>query len=223
MQYEIEVKALLGSQEASNNLLEKLASRDANFRQYDTQSQLNHYFVGGSLGSLVKSVKPYFAQEKLDILSEIAKKSTSFSVRSRQKNGKTLFIVKGSLDSTSAVHSHRRIEFEEPIDLDIAQLDELIISSGFHYEAKWSAERVMYAFNDLTVDMFFTPGYGYMVEFEKVIRDAEAIEQTRSNILKIMADVGLEELDSARLERMFTYYNKHWQQYYGTQKVFTIF
>ena len=148
MQYEIEVKALLGDQEASKNLLKKLADKDANFKQFDEQSQLNHYFIGGSIDNLVKSAKPYLALEKLDVLNEIAKKSTSISVRSRQKNGKTFLVVKGSLDSTSAVHSHRRIEFEEPIDLDIAVLDELIISAGYDHEAKWSAERKMYTFYD---------------------------------------------------------------------------
>jgi len=37
-----------------------------------------------------------------------------------------------------------------------------------------------------------------------------------------MAALGVQELPNARLERMFTYYNQHWQEYYGTDKVFTI-
>lgn len=222
MQYEIEVKSLLGSQESSDALLHHLSVVDENFKQIDAQSQLNHYFIGGSIDALVKSIKSYFTEEKLNVLDAIAEKSTSFSVRSRQKNGVTFLVVKGSLDATSAVHSHRRIEFEERVNLSIKELDQIIISSGFDYEAKWSAERKMYAFKDFTVDIFFTPGYGYVVEFEKVIHDPNAIEHTRSYILQIMKDIGLEELDAARLERMYAYYNAHWQDYYGTQNVFTI-
>ena len=67
-----------------------------------------------------------------------------------------------------------------------------------------------------------TPGYGYVVEFEKVIFDTDSIDRTRSYILQIMAEVGVEELHPNRLDRMFAYYNDHWQEYYGTQKVFTI-
>jgi hypothetical protein len=37
-----------------------------------------------------------------------------------------------------------------------------------------------------------------------------------------MAELGIEELDAARLERMFAYYNAHWPEYYGTEKVFDI-
>jgi hypothetical protein len=37
-----------------------------------------------------------------------------------------------------------------------------------------------------------------------------------------MGKIGAEELPQERLERMFTYYNTHWQDYYGTDKIFTI-
>lgn len=149
-------------------------------------------------------------------------KATSCSVRSREMNGKTFLVIKGSPDKTSAAHSHRRIEFEEPIGLGIIELDKLLIDTGFEYEAKWSAERKMYKYKDLTLDFFFNPGHGYLVEFEKVIYDNSKIEQTRSYILQTMDALGVEELDPARLERMFTYYNAHWPDYYGTKNVFTI-
>jgi len=37
-----------------------------------------------------------------------------------------------------------------------------------------------------------------------------------------MKRAGLEELDQARLARMFAYYNAHWSEYYGTEKIFVI-
>ena len=40
-------------------------------------------------------------------------------------------VVKGSLDSEDANHSHRRMEFEEQISLDIDLLDELILAGRF--------------------------------------------------------------------------------------------
>ena len=97
-----------------------------------------------------------------------------------------------------------------------------MLAAGFELEAKWSAARKMYAFKDMTIDVMFSPGYGYVVEFEKVIDDESNIEQTRQNLLALMSEFGVEELDAQRLNRMFKYYNENWAEYYGTDKVFTI-
>jgi len=170
----------------------------------------------------VNIVRSYFTQDAINLLQEVARQATSISVRSRQKNGVTILVVKGSLDAVSAVHSHRRMEFEEEVGMTIESLDKLILTAGYRYEAKWSAQRNLYSWNDLTIDMFFTPGYGFMVEFEKVITDSDAIEPTRQYIFDIMSELGIQEIEADRLERMFAYYNAHWQEYYGTKKVFTL-
>lgn len=222
MQYEIEVKALLGSQEKVDALLDALQKSDKHFVQFDAQKQLNHYFKGGSIQKIIAQLGTFFSSQQRRILEAIATDATSFSVRTREKNDITFLVVKGALDSASADHSHRRIEFEEQIDLPIEELDALLLKAGFELEAKWSADRRMFRYRDLTVDVMFSPGYGYVVEFEKVIDDESAIESTRENVLHTMAGFGIEELDPDRLERMFAYYNAHWPEYYGTNKVFTV-
>jgi len=65
-------------------------------------------------------------------------------------------------------------------------------------------------------------GYGYLAEFEKVVQSAEVAEKTRDELRSVMSQLGVEELSQERLERMFAYYNVHWSEYYGTNKVFTI-
>lgn len=222
MQYEVEVKALLGSEQKTNALLAALKAADSAFAQFDEQKQLNHYFKGGSMVRLIDATASYFRREQLSVLRRIEQEATSFSVRSRQKNGASYLVVKGSLDNTSADHSHRRIEFEEKIELPIEQLDALILNAGFELEAKWSAERHMFRFRDMTIDVMFSPGYGYVVEFEKVIHDDQAIEAARDEILNVMHEFGIEELDPGRLSRMFAHYNAHWSAYYGTRKIFTV-
>jgi adenylate cyclase class IV len=222
MQYEIEIKALLGSQQNVDALLTKLKKVDANFALKDEQLQLNHYFINGKLTNLIEKLKPYFSDGQIKILQDIDEVAKGVSVRARQKNDVTYMVVKGSLDSADANHSHRRMEFEDPIELDIERLDDLVLAAGFELEAKWSAARKMYSFKDMTVDVMFSPGYGYVVEFEKVIADETQIEQTRQSIIDMMRDFGVEELDSKRLGRMFEYYNANWADYYGTDKVFTV-
>lgn len=37
-----------------------------------------------------------------------------------------------------------------------------------------------------------------------------------------MRSLGAQELPGDRLECMFAYYNQHWPEYYGTDKIFTV-
>ena len=76
-------------------------------------------------------------------------------------------------------------------------------------EAKWQAERTIFAALGLTLDVFFTPGYGYMIEFEKVITDDTDRETAYQQVIDVMHQLGVTELPNDRLERMFAYYNQH--------------
>lgn len=222
MQYEIEIKSLLGSQEATDAVLLRVGQLDHDCAIASTQKQLNHYFKDGDLATLVTAFRSMLTPDQVATLTEISKRATSINVRSRQKNDEVLLIVKGSLDATSAVHSHQRMEFEAPLAITIEQLDEMILSTGWRLEAKWQAERTIYAALGLTLDVFFTPGYGYMIEFEKVVADDTDRETAHQQVVAVMNQLGVSELPNDRLERMFAYYNEHWPEYYGTRNIFTI-
>ena len=222
MQYEIEIKTLLGSQERSAELLAKVMGRDPETKLVSTQKQLNHYYHGGNLAGLAKGVAAHITPQQATALNDIATRAKSINVRTRQKNDTVLLIVKGSLDDVSAAHSHHRMEFEAPVDLHITELDELVEQSGWQLEAKWQADRRIYDTMGLTLDMFFTPGYGYMAEFEKVVAADEDRESAHQKLVDTMESLGVEELPNPRLERMFAYYNQHWREYYGTDNVFVV-
>lgn len=222
MQYEIEIKSLLGSQERTDELLSTVKLLDPDMEQVNEQYQLNHYFKNGNIARLIEEFKTELSEGQQSLLHEIAKRATSVNVRSRQKNDSVLLIVKGSLDKSSAAHSHQRMEFETPLPLAINELDQRIQRAGWGLEAKWQAERKMYAALGLTLDVFFTPGYGYMIEFEKVVTDDTDRETAHRQVVDVMNKLGVEELPNDRLERMFAYYNEHWPEYYGTRNIFTI-
>ena len=222
MQYEIEIKALLGSKQAADNLIKKVYQQDSSAKLVSAQTQLNHYFKGGDLSRLAGSMKDDLASEQLKSLELIATRANHINVRSRQKNDQVLLVVKGSLDDVSAAHSHQRMELEAEVGLTIDELDQKIISSGWQLEAKWQAERKIYSALGLNIDSFFTPGYGYLVEFEKVVTDDIKRDEAHQKVANVMGSLGVSELPNDRLERMFAYYNQHWQEYYGTDKVFVI-
>lgn len=222
MQYEIEIKSLLGSKKASDNLLEKVTLHDPSTKLVSEQHQLNHYFKDSNLKNLSDRLANRLTAEQLTVLTEIDDKARHVNVRTREKNGTVLLIVKGSLDDVSAAHSHQRMEFEAPINLSIDELDAEVEASGWVVEAKWQAERKLYDTMGLTLDMFFTPGYGYMVEFEKTVEKDSDRDIAHAQLVEVMKQLGVSELPNDRLERMFKYYNEHWQEYYGTDKIFII-
>lgn len=222
MQYEIEIKTLLGSQQKSNELLAKVINRDPETKLVSEQKQLNHYYHGGDLAKLATTVAQYLSPEQTLALGDIAQRATHINVRTRKKNDTVLLIVKGSLDNTSAAHSHQRMEFEAEVPLTIDKLDNLVATSGWQLEAKWQADRKIYETMGLTLDMFFTPGYGYVAEFEKVVQSDTERAAAHQQLIDVMESLGVKELPNDRLERMYAYYNQHWAEYYGTDKVFTV-
>ncbi|MEK7170815.1 MAG: hypothetical protein AAB774_00725 [Patescibacteria group bacterium] len=222
--YEVEIKCLLGSKVAADDLIEKMHNMDPQTKKLGVQKQLNHYFEGGDLEMLNTNISPVL-QDKNDRekLSTLAKEAKSFSLRTRQTNSKLLLIMKISIDDTSSDNGTARMEFEAPVtDVTLDELDELVLKSGFSHQAKWSREKTDYAYRGAEVTISFSPGYGYVAEFEKIITEPKLADKTKAELRQMMKELEVEELPQDRLARMFDYYNANWQEYYGTDKVFEI-
>ncbi len=220
--FEIEIKSLLGSQERRDALLEKMRAIDPGLTLLSKNKQLNHYFIGGDLQKLSASLLQFFSAEAQERLSNLVTIAKEFSIRTRDKDGKVLFIVKASVDDSSSANGVRRMEFEESVPLSLSDLDQKVLDAGFTYQAKWSREREEYTVRDVSVCLDKNAGYGYLAEFEKMITDESQVESARDSILSLMKELEVEELPQDRLERMFAHYNAHWPEYFGTEKIFII-
>ncbi|NCU41235.1 MAG: CYTH domain-containing protein [Candidatus Moranbacteria bacterium] len=221
--YEIEIKALLGSEEKASLLIKKLLEKDANLRQIGSNNQLNHYFIGGKRNELQKNLKPFLSEDQEEELREILTQAIEISVRTRKADEIVLFVLKASVDDTTSSNGIARREFEVNISSSLDELDKLLLDSGCQIQAKWSRERKEYELSDgihLCVDK--NAGYGYLVEFECMIEDLDQTQETKESLRRLMKDLGVEELSQERLERMFAYYNTHWKDYYGTENVFVV-
>jgi adenylate cyclase class IV len=222
-QFEIEIKSLLGTADKAMALKEKLFSLQPKPELVEQSKQLNHYFTGGDIQQLTTSLFPHLTADDQARLKNIIEKGKNFSVRTRQQNEKVLMVVKASIDDTTSSNGISRMEFEAPaVDLDLKQLDQLLLNAGMQYQAKWSRERESYRTPDAIVCIDKNAGYGYLAEFEAVVTDATQVEEIKRKLRQTMADLGAEELDQERLARMFAFYNAHWPEYYGTDKVFTV-
>lgn len=221
--YEVEVKALLGSHENAENLKLAMVRVDPATKLVSTSKQLNHYFEGGNLLALAESVAyRCLSPDKCLHFEDVAKKAKTFSVRSRQKDNAVFFIVKAAVDDTTSENGISRIEFEENVTIPLDSLDSLILGSGFSYQAKWSREREEYLCKGVTVCLDRNAGYGWLAEFEKIVDEEDKIPSAREDVRSLMKELDIKELPQERLERMFKHYNEHWQEYYGTEKTFTV-
>ena len=220
--YEIEIKSLLGTKEAADAFIEKMQSVDAKLQITNTNTQLNHYFTAGDVHALYSLLLPFFKPEQERAFMEVIEKGKDLSVRTRQKDAEVLLVIKAALDGGTSANSVTRLEFEEALTLTLAELDAMLEATGFMYQAKWSRERVEYAYKGITVCLDKNAGYGYLAEFETVTDDEASLPAVRTVLEAAMQELGVEELSQDRLARMFAYYNEKWPEYYGTDKTFIL-
>lgn len=221
--FEIEIKSLLGEKHRADSLKEQLLKLSKPARFVRMSSQLNHYFTNGDRKKFLTNAGSHFLDEKKASLHKIISEGKNHSVRTRQSDGRVLLVVKASIDDTTSSNGISRMEFEEEVSkLSLDELDRMLLRSGFEYQAKWSRDREEYSTGDISVCLDRNAGYGYVAEFEKIIDEAEKSESAKQELLRFMEQLGVQELSQDRLERMFAYYNTHWPEYYGTEKIFVI-
>jgi predicted adenylyl cyclase CyaB len=220
--FEIEVKSLLGEEQNALRLKEKMCQLDPNCALISTNKQLNHYFEGGDIEDLYDKVEHLFSEEDRTKLKTTIERGTEFSIRSRQRDGEVLLVVKASIDEGTSANTVKRMEFEEPVLITLDELDLLLLSAGFSYQAKWSREREEYSYKGANVCLDKNAGYGYLAEVEKIVHDEALADAVRAEIDEIMTELEIVELDQDRLARMFAHYNTNWPDYYGTDLVFVI-
>ncbi len=220
--FEIEVKSLLGAKEKAEALKAKMHELDENTKLISGNKQLNHYFTDGDVKELYKKVEHLYKGEEHDKLQKVIDRGSDFSVRTRQQDETVLLVVKAAIDDGDSANTVKRIEFEEPVNISLDELDQLVLDSGFEYQAKWSREREEYAYKGANVCLDCNAGYGHLAEFEKIVHDESEADKVREEIDEIMRELDVVELTQDRLARMFDFYNKNWRDYYGTDKTFTI-
>lgn len=220
--YEVEIKALLGTPERADQLRNTLRTLDPETTIVSRNNQLNHYFDGGTIAALAENATPFLDANARERLLDIPSRAQGFSVRTRQKDDDVILVVKASVGDDSSENGVSRMEFEAAMPLTLEELDQLVLASGFQYQAKWSREREEYVVNGVNVCLDKNAGYGYLAEFERVVDDEALLGTAESEVRAIMEAAGVEELSQERLERMFAHYNAHWPEYYGTDKIFVI-
>src|SRR5262249_54420491 len=147
-------------------------------------------------------------------MERIAEEGKNISVRTREADGTAKLVMKASVGDDSSENGVARLEIEETIPaMSFQEMDELVRSAGYEYQAKWSRVREEYSSGPFSICLDKNAGYGYLAEIERVVEDVGAIEGARTQIADFMRELGITELPQDRLERMFAHYNAHWPEY----------
>lgn len=222
-QYEVEIKCLLGSEEAADALRKRLRQIDPSCALRSSSTQLNHYFEGGDPTALYERLSTRLPKDTAQQMERMATGGKNISVRTREADGEARIVMKASIGDDSSENGVMRMEVEETVPgMTLAMLDKEVLAAGYGYQAKWSRSREEYAVAGTAVCLDKNAGYGYVAEFEKVVGNPDEAKAAREEIEGLMNAAGVMELPQTRLERMFAYYNEHWPEYYGTDKTFTI-
>jgi len=221
--YEVEIKSLLGSKENADKLKDNLKKNYPNMKLISKGKQLNHYFNTPKDLTKLKSVfSSKIPADKKETFENVLNHGQKMSIRTRDADGKVIFVIKASVGDDTSSNGVKRIEFEAVLKLSLKELDQALLDCGCTYQAKWSREREEYEAGNMHVCIDKNAGYGYLAEFEKVTTDEGSLAEINKSLLEIMKKLGIEELPQDRLERMFAHYNAHWGEYYGTERIFNI-
>ena len=218
--YEIEIKSLLGAKDKADSLKAKIEERGGGI--VSKNNQLNHYFTVSDTHKFKTTFLKFIPEDKKAAFAKITEEGKNISVRTRDTDGEVKFVIKASIGDDSSSNGVSRMEFEIKMSMTLEELDKALLDAGLEYQAKWSREREEYKLNDVNICIDKNAGYGYLAEFEKVVSDPGLETSIRQELAQIMGEFEVKELPQDRLERMFSYYNSNWRDYYGTDKVFNI-
>jgi adenylate cyclase class IV len=223
MNSQIELKFCVKDEIEITNLLTEFSRRDLSFEMVKKETHKNHYFINVDIGALIANISGFLNTVETDELKELMVLSNEMSVRTRELNSERVFlIIKTILINQDQNFGNLRDEFEKEINITLDELDRLIINSKGIYQAKWSRTRVCYRFLDYTINIDKNAGYGYIVEIKKANTKLENQSETIIEINDLIAQLGFTPLSKEKLDKMNSFYNDHWIEYYDTDKTFDV-
>ena len=166
-------------------------------------------------------VKSLIAKEKYEELIEFFNKEGKFlkedyqetyyfdcaeDVRIQKNNFFSKIVMK-----SGKVHDEQREELEIKFPKeDFENLERIFAAAGVNVKIKWFRNRLAFEWNDLSVMLDYTKGYGYIIEVEKMSDDAgkeEALKLIKQKLVDLKVDV----TPRVEFDKKFAYYRENWR------------
>lgn len=166
-------------------------------------------------------LRSFISEEKYNELLEFFKKNGEFVNEDYQEtyyfNAKEdLRIQKNNFFSKiwmkkGKIHDEIReeIEIKFPKE-DFEKLEKLFLAIGFDVQIKWFRTRHTFKWNEVSVMVDYTRGYGYIIEIEKM-----SDEQNKNNDLEVLKnkfkELQIEISPKEEFEKKYNYYKENWK------------
>lgn len=109
------------------------------------------------------------------------------------------------------IHDPHREEIEIKFEKEkFKELEKLFLSLGYIVDIKWFRKRNLFNWNNISVAIDFTKGYGHIIELEKMSNEKdkqEVYEQLKQKLLEL----GVKLTPKEEFENKFNYYKKNWR------------
>lgn len=106
-------------------------------------------------------------------------------------------------------------EFREEIEIKVEneyfeKLEDLFKILGYDVEIKWFRTRWQFLWEGINVSVDYTKGYGYIIEFEKIVEDKP--EQEYLNLKSKLEDLGIQISSKDEFDQQFKNYKENWKE-----------
>jgi len=109
------------------------------------------------------------------------------------------------------IHDENREEIEIKFGRDeFEKLESLFLSLGFNVQIKWFRKRFEFQWQDITVCLDFTKGYGYIIELEKMTSE-ENKEKDYESLKEKLKSLGVNITSREEFDKKFAYYKENWK------------
>jgi len=166
-------------------------------------------------------IRSFISKDKFDELLDFFKKNASFVKEDYQETfyfdcDEDLRIQRNNFFSKiwmkkGQIHDDSREEIEIKFDKDeFEKLEKLFLSLGYNIEIKWFRKRFEFKWNDITICLDFTKGYGYIIELEKMCTEDTKIQEFE-NLKQKLKSLDVEITPKEEFNKKFLYYKENWK------------
>ena len=174
------------------------------------------------MGDIEVELRSFISEEQYRKLLEFFNKNAKFLKEDYQEtyyfDGKEdLRIQKNNFFSKiwmkkGRIHDDMREEIEVRFDKDdFDRLEKLFLSLGFNIKIKWFRTRHEFDWDNISVCLDYTKGYGYIIELEILTNDNDK-EKALSKIKEKLGSLNIAVTPREEFEKQFKYYEQNWRE-----------
>ncbi len=110
------------------------------------------------------------------------------------------------------IHDEQREEVEIKFNKeDFIQAEKLFLSLGYKIQIKWFRTRNIFKWQDISVTIDYSKGYGYIIELEKM-SDEENKNKDLEYLKNKMTELDIIQTPKEEFDAKYNYYKEHWEE-----------